>query len=135
MKLIDVSAKGMFVHARFSKINKLDWLCEYEAQLEKGNFEIERCKVNEIAVMTDEEYDEFAHSFLDDRDWLAGKGGSSTDAPDFPAGVPWHQLTEAQKELFRLTYYLETVAVKAPNRRILFIDPSGFQYARYVGMC
>ena len=135
MKLIDISAKNMFVHARFSKLNKLDWLCEYEEQLEKENFEIERCKVNEIAVMSDEEYDELAHDFLGDRDWLAGKGGVSTDAADFPENTPWQNLTEAQKELFRMTYYINTIAVKAPNRRMLFIDPSGFRYARYVGMC
>jgi hypothetical protein len=60
--------------------------------------------------LTEAEYDAFAKTLLDDREWLAGRGG-----------------------------YLEgggrsVVEVTAPNRTTLYVDPSGGNYGRYVGV-
>lgn len=60
--------------------------------------------------LTEAEYDAFAKTLLDDREWLAGRGG-----------------------------YLEgggrsVVEVIAPNRTTLYVDPSGGNYGRYVGV-
>lgn len=61
-------------------------------------------------AMTEAEYDAFTNTLLVDRDWLAGRGG-----------------------------FLEgggrsVVEVTAPNRTTLYIDPSGSNYGRYVGI-
>ena len=60
--------------------------------------------------LTEAEYDAFANTLLQDRDWLAGKGG----CPD--------QTTR------------HVVEVKAENRKTLYVDPSGSAYGRYVGI-
>ena len=59
--------------------------------------------------LTEAEYDAFANALLEDRDWLAGLGGH----------------TAGRRRV---------VAVSAPNRRMLFVDPSGSRYGRYVGI-
>lgn len=59
--------------------------------------------------LTEAEYDAFANTLLEDRDWLAGHGGHRNG----------HRCA---------------VAVGAPNRRTLLVDPSGSSYGRYVGI-
>ena len=60
-------------------------------------------------ALTEAEYDAFANTLLEDRDWLAGLGGLANGCR-------------------------RVVAVSAPNRRTLFVDPSGGSYGRYVGV-
>lgn len=57
--------------------------------------------------MTD--YDDFTRTFLADRDWLAGKGGTHNGM--------WN-----------------VVEIVAPERTTLYVNPEGYAYARYVGM-
>jgi hypothetical protein len=59
--------------------------------------------------LTEAEYDAFASTLLQDRDWLAGLGGHAAGRR-------------------------RVVAVSAPGRRTLFVDPSGGSYGRYGGM-
>lgn len=66
-----------------------------------------RILITETKTMTSAEFDAFAARLLASREWLNGKGGYLGDA--------------------RLC-----VEVVAPLRPILFIDPSGADYARYV---
>lgn len=66
--------------------------------------------ISEIRELTTVEYDDFADALLQDRDWLAGKGG-------FPDQATRH-----------------VVAVVAENRKTLYVDPSGSAYGRYVGI-
>ena len=65
---------------------------------------IEFCK-----EMTIGEYDAFASTLLEDRDWLAGRGGHSNGKRS-------------------------VVEVSAPGRTTLYVDPSGGSYGRYVGV-
>ena len=63
--------------------------------------------ITETVNLTPEQFDAFASDLLRSRDWLAGKGG----------------------------YFREgrlCVAVTAPERPWLFVDPSGGSYGRYV---
>ena len=69
-----------------------------------GNYTV---YVTETREMTPEEFDEFAMHLYKSRDWLKGKGGYVGDA--------------------RLC-----VAVHAPGRPYLFIDPSGGDSGRYI---
>ena len=59
--------------------------------------------------LTEAEYDAFANTLQEDRDWLTGLGGHANGCR-------------------------RVVAVSAPNRRTLFVDPSGGSYGRYVGV-
>lgn len=59
--------------------------------------------------LTAAEYDAFANTLLDDRDWLAGRGGHSNGNRS-------------------------VVEVSAPGRTTLYVDPSGGSYGRYVGV-
>ena len=63
--------------------------------------------ITETRTLTPAEFDEFAKHLLRPREWLTGKGG----------------------------YFREgrlCVAVTAPERPWLFVDPSGESYGRYV---
>ena len=66
--------------------------------------------ISETRELTTTEYDVFANTLLQDRDWLAGKGG-------YPDHATRH-----------------VVEVKAENRKTLYVDPSGSAYGRYVGI-
>jgi hypothetical protein len=66
--------------------------------------------ISETRELTTAEYDVFASTLLQDRDWLAGKGG-------YPDQATRH-----------------VVEVKAENRKTLYVDPSGSAYGRYVGI-
>ena len=66
--------------------------------------------ISETRELTTAEYDVFANTLLQDRDWLAGKGG-------YPDHTTRH-----------------VVEVKAENRKTLYVDPSGSAYGRYVGI-
>lgn len=68
-----------------------------------------RVAIVETKTLSAEEYDDFTSSLLRDREWLAGKGGY-------------------------LNKKRQVVAVTAPDRRTLYVDPSGSSYGRYVGL-
>lgn len=59
--------------------------------------------------LTTAEYDAFASTLLEDRDWLAGHGGYANG-------------------------HRQVVEVCAPGRTTLYVDPSGSAYGRYVGI-
>jgi len=67
------------------------------------------CKVfvTETQEMTPAEYDIFASQLFKSRDWLAGKGGYAEDG--------------------RLC-----IEIRATGRPMLYVDPSGGDYGRYV---
>lgn len=70
---------------------------------------LEPIEIERRRVLSEAEYDAFTNSLLEDRDWLAGLGGHRGGRRC-------------------------VVAVSAPNRRTLFVDPSGGSYGRYVGI-
>ena len=59
--------------------------------------------------LTAAEYDAFASTLLEDRDWLTGRGGHANG-------------------------HRQVVEVSAPGRNTLYVDPSGGSYGRYVGV-
>ena len=59
--------------------------------------------------LTPAEYDAFANTLLDDRDWLTGRGGHADG-------------------------HRRVVEVSAPGCTTLYVDPSGSSYGRYVGV-
>lgn len=132
MKLIDVSEKNLFINAAFTGLKAGDLEDHFRIGAEY-RLDSERCKVTDIAAMTDEEYDKFASNLMANAAWLSGKGGHCTDDPRVPDNVEFYQMTKEQQDIFRATCYRLVIAVKSPNRHAIFVDSSGFNYARYVG--
>ena len=95
------------IHARFARKP-----CDLDCVLHNSDASArpEPVEIESRKELTEAEYDAFAKTLLVDRDWLAGRGG-----------------------------YLEgggrrVVEVSAPNRTTLYVDPSGGNYGRYVGV-
>lgn len=84
-------------------------LKEIESGAFKDEGEMAEAEISETITLTTKDYDDFASNFMLARPWLDGKGG------------------------FR-NRIRQVVKVAAPDREDLFIDPSGYNYARYVGV-
>lgn len=65
--------------------------------------------VVEIKEMDDREYEEFVNNPMASREWLKDKGGTINDIR-------------------------QSIAVTCAGRPTLYVDPSGYDYARYVGL-
>lgn len=97
-----------YVLVRYAR--KPESLHEIESVLRYREGTAYKTEVIEIKEMTVAEYDSFVRRPLVSREWLAGKGG------------------------FRNSEIRLAVAVTAPDRRTLYVDPSGSDYGRYIGM-
>ena len=69
--------------------------------------------------------------FLTDRDWLAGKGGCSSWGFADDDEREWFQLSESEQKLYRDTAFSYVIKVVCAGSA-LYIDPQGYNYARYV---
>lgn len=94
------------VNVRFAR--KPSDMQEIESTARDEYAEVCECEIAETIALSTPEYDAFTKSFWRDHAWLDGKGG--------------------YKNLRR-----QVVAVTAPERTTLYVDPSGSAYGRYVG--
>lgn len=78
--------------------------------LQREPHEFEIGKVTETVTFSQEEYDDFTNDFFVNLDFLSGKGGSCKKG------------------------FYQTIKIIAPDRETLFVNPAGYDYARYVGM-
>lgn len=83
-------------------------LKEIESGVFKDEGEMSEAYISETIILTTPDYDDFASNFALGRPWLDGKGG----------------LKNRTRKVVKVT---------APDREDLFVDPSGYNYARYVG--
>lgn len=74
-------------------------------------------KVIETKELTPADYDSFSSNFMMAWPWLEGKGGASMKRSG-----------ETVEEIHHC------VAVTAPDRETLYVNPQGHSYARYVGI-
>lgn len=81
---------------------------EIESGSRYGSGTAYNTEIIETREMTATEYDAFIARPLATRDWLADKGGMRGD-----------------------TRF--AIAITAPERETLYVDPSGYSYARYIG--
>lgn len=132
--LTDVAAANLYVTAKFARLNKNNTLAEYRREVAEGpdSYHVERCKVTEIAALTDDGFDAFGNCLLDNFAWIAGKGGSNANG-DWP-DVDFWKMTEAQQAAWIAASYRLVIAVTAPNRDTVYVNPEGHSYARYVGI-
>lgn len=83
--------------------------------------------------MTTNQYDDFTNgNLLTSFDWFADCGGDNSTANLREVENFFHYTDEEQDEFSKHIYTL-VVKVTAPERRTLYLDPSGYNYARYVG--
>lgn len=103
------AAKQTWPRARFARkpMNVKEMLNDLNDPIQ---IPAEAIHIEKTVNLTRAEYDEFANNLLESREWLAGLGG------------------------FLMNGVRKVVAVKAPGRKTLVVDPSGFDYGRYVGI-
>jgi hypothetical protein len=125
--------KEMICKVALPKLNKNCTLDEYREQLtDTERFDIVTGRITDIVSMTAAEYDLFCENLLESFPWLTGKGGGGSTA-DLRDVESFHQYTKEEREIYREHSYTLFVLVAAPDRDIIAIDPSGHDYARYVG--
>lgn len=95
------------VSVRF--VRKPDSINEVKAALRSSEGRAYECQIEITAELSAEEYDAFTRLMYKNCDWLDGRGGFKNE-------------------------FRQVVAVTAPERETLYVDPSGYSYARYVGL-
>lgn len=88
------------------------------------------CKVSREVYMSKEIYDLFSHQLLDDWDFLAGKGGYTTDDNRINDNGDYGRLSEEERKTVKW-YNIDCVAVIVDGELTMVIDPEGYNYARY----
>lgn len=96
------------------KLNKQDLMRSYIEQVNRHEFDECVAIITETVCLTCDEWDEFRQSLMQNRDWLAGKGGCRGMRQRYVVLVVRPGVTPA-----------ESTGV--------FVDPQGYNYARYVG--
>ena len=101
-------------------MNTLDTICfvckpsditDFNKSLrDRKNLEFRMGLIAKTKQLSDHDYDVFVADFYKDQDWFDGLGGVSED------------------DIFQV------IKVIAPHRQTIYIDPSGYRYARYVGV-
>ena len=133
-QVTDVSSFNIRTAAKFAILNKQGTLAEYIHHCETpGECYAQKCSVTHLVNMTDEEFDEFSVNLLTDYTWLADKGGTNSDA-DLREVENFWNYTPDEQEAWKLQAYVYVLAVSAPNRPTIYVDPQGYNYARYVGI-
>lgn len=113
------------------RLNKCDHIEEYLRQIDARDYDVTWARVTETKVLTCAEWNQLMHGLLEDREWLAGKGGCSSWAFDADDDRDFFKLTEAEREIWKKHSFLYVVAVQCAGQT-LYIDPEGYNYARYL---
>ena len=129
----------VFTSAYFPRDNKHNHLDQYlnqaldarDKMLEAGSGLTERLKITDIVTLGSSEYEDFTRSLLTNRPWLSGKGGVQSDAV---TTEDFFKMTDEERRIFAETKYRLCVAVQCEGRRTIFVDPQGYDYARYSGL-
>lgn len=118
------------VRVAVPRLNKCDWIEEYTKQIETRDYDLEWARVEETRVLSCAEWNELMHGLLTDREWLAGKGGTSSwTGPNDER--EWWKLSEPEQAQWKRGAFIHVIAVQCGGATI-YIDPQGYNYARYV---
>jgi len=127
----------LFVNAKFPSLNKNDFFEDYKSQLDETL--VTKVLMQEIVILTNEDFEEFKYSLLNDQEWLSGKGGNDSDykvSDDLGLGrdLIWFDLTIEQQRLWIAQSYRLVIMVYNQNGEHILVDPQGYNYARYCGV-
>lgn len=114
---------------RQPSLNKCSDISEYRAQLKSGEYAVVSAVVSHKVVLSPAHYDIFCDNMLENFPWLEKLGGAGCDI-DFGDKQVW-QLNEDELAAFRSNCYSLVVAVMAEGKETIYIDPQGYNYARY----
>ena len=127
-----------FATADFARMNKNNTVEEYIDNLRGGPYYdgekpylTEKIKITKVVTLSDDDYSTFSETLLTDREWLAGEGGCGSTA--YP-NEDYSDLTEKQQQEWQNESYLLCVAVQCSGRPTIYVDPQGYDYARYIGL-
>jgi len=127
---LSIQKANFKVNAKFPSLNKNNTWEEYEFQMIKT--EPEAALVTEIIVLTDESFEEFKDSLLEDYHFLQGKGGIDSDADLREVNNFYEYSPDEQKAWIKESYRLCVLIQNTKGENIL-VDPQGYSYARYCG--
>lgn len=88
--------------------------------------------VTDMVVLTDRDFNIFKMSLLDNQEWLSGKGGTESDYQT--ETEDWLQMNEEEREAWKKQSFSLVVKVMSTTGEEIFIDPQGYDYARYVAI-
>lgn len=111
------------------RFNKNEHIDEYDRQLKRGDVSNNKVKVIGTKNLSKKAFDELISGFLDDEDWMKGKGGHDTTTPIKDKG--FGEFTKKDWEHFRSGAYDLAIKVTDGDRTV-YVNPSGYGYARYV---
>jgi len=139
--IIDVKKFNWKIHGvKFPELNKNNTISEYMRELQNG-YDVCQVRVDEIMLFTGADYRAFCNNFLTDFEWLAGKGGFSSDYNP----VDENGQTLSHEKLFggaypeqlqawrKDSYTIGILCINTDSSVMIVVDPEGHSYARYVG--
>jgi hypothetical protein len=114
---------------------KFDHLARYYQSFIEDGATTSRVRVTREVELDREEWLEFTHALLDDREWLKDQGGTSSDYETKYEDV--YQLMNDKPEFERWKAQAYDKVVKVVHDSgfetfTIFVDPQGHSYARYV---
>lgn len=129
-KVVDVDDPYFVYKVKFSKLNKNQTIGEYENEVNSGEYNTRKVKVErEVNFDNKEDFDNFSNMLLHDFSFLENQGGTYSDDPRF---ADFDSLSKVEKST--IDFYDVGVMIKYKNKDMYFVDPQGFPYARYVGL-
>lgn len=122
----------VYIQANFPSGNKRHWTDEYQSQATN----LCQAKIIKVVQLSQEDYQAFIYSFLNNQDWLAGEGGGGSHYVSEKYGNDRDRLfsDELEAKKWRHECYEISVLVTDGNIHYVLVNPEGHNYARYVGL-
>lgn len=119
MMIFNPQNKEIMRDIRFATQNKMDTLDCYLSEIREGKFKLYDCVIQKIIIMDLDEWDDFINDLMVDRyDLFSRYDGGFTDYTD---GKKYRNVTMV-------------IARGKCKDNTIYIDNSGYLYARYVGL-
>lgn len=122
---------------KFAKLNKNCSISEYHDACADSGYHINNVMVEEVVVLTPSEYNVWKENLMDDCDFLAGKGGNDSHYKskyDTETEEGYFGLLNDKEEMAKwLAESYSLVVAVTDGYRVVFADPQGYNYARYIG--
>ena len=121
------------INLKFANLNKNNTIGEYRYEVKKGDYQLQKSKVEKVVHLSTKEFDSFSNSLMDEHEFL-GKGGtySDDDRLQHLEDVEMFKWSKELLQVFRDTCFNIVTAIVAPKRQTIFSDAQGYKYARYV---
>jgi hypothetical protein len=116
------------------RLNKREHIRSYLEQIPTREYDLNWAEVTETRTMNVAEWNEFVTNLMTDRDWLASKGGAGNWSSEYDGmtDIQICNLEPEERKRYMRTVFLYVVAVIAPTGQTIYIDPEGYNYARYI---